>query len=131
MGRLLVGELGFGRPQTQFGLTDGRREVWCDLRIGRHIFELDGRIKYRPQADGGVATVSPEQVLWDEKQRQDFICSFKLGVSRIVWADLWGPARARARDRLARELLDTYARFGDSIADLEPFIIRRPRRRRP
>ena len=129
-GRILVGELGLGRPQTQFGLTDGRREVWCDLRIGRHIFELDGRIKYRTTADGGVATTSPDRVLWEEKQRQDFICGFKLGVSRIVWADLWGQARVRARDRLLREALDTTARFGDSIADLEPFLIRRPRRRR-
>jgi len=130
LGRLLVSELGLGRPQTQFGLTDGTRAVWCDLRVGRHIFELDGLLKYRSEAEGGVAVIAPERVLWEEKRRQDFICGFKLGVSRIVWADLWGRARVRARERLTREYLDTVARFGDSIADLEPYILRGPRRQR-
>ena len=125
--RVLVHELGHGRPQTQFGLTDGRREVWCDLRLGRHIFEFDGRAKYRPAELGGFAQESPEQSLWEEKRRQDFICGFKLGISRIVWADLWGEARIRARERMLREYLDTTARFGDSIEDLEPFLIRRNR----
>jgi len=128
LGRLLVTELGQGRPQTQFGLTDGRRQVWCDLRIGRHMFELDGYLKYLSRADGGVADIDPQRVLWEEKKRQDFICGFKLGMSRIVWADLWGPARVRARERLLREYLDTLARFGDSIADLEPYLLRGPRR---
>ena len=65
----------------------------------------------------------------EEKRRQDFICGFKLGISRIVWADLWGEARIRARERLRREYLDTTARVGESSADLEPFLIRRNRLR--
>ncbi|MFC4785295.1 type IV toxin-antitoxin system AbiEi family antitoxin domain-containing protein [Nocardioides sp. MAHUQ-72] len=129
LARMLVTELGQGRPQTQFGLTDGRREVWCDLRLGRHIFEFDGWLKYRLAQQGGFARVSPEQALREEKQRQDFICGFKLGVSRIVPEDLRGGARERARARLLREYLDTTARFGTSIADLEPFLIQRTRRR--
>ena len=128
LARLLVEGLGRGRPQTQFGLTDGHREVWCDLRLGRHIFEFDGRAKYRSAEQGGFARVSPEQSLWEEKQRQDFVCGFKLGMSRIVWADLWGDARVKARDRLLREYLDTTARFGDSITDLTPFLLARSRR---
>ena len=56
LARMLVEELGIGRPQTQFGITDGRREAWCDLRVGRHVFEFDGRIKYQRRQDGGVAT---------------------------------------------------------------------------
>jgi hypothetical protein len=80
LGRLLVSELGIGRPETQFGLRDGGREVWCDLRVGRHMFEVDGKVKYRPPEDGGVATTPPEEVLWSEKQRQDFVCGFKLGM---------------------------------------------------
>jgi hypothetical protein len=129
LARLLVHELGYGRPQTQFGLTDGSRQVWCDLRIGRHIFEFDGEVKLLTPENGGVSA-DPARALREEKQRQDFICGFKLGVSRIVWADLWGRARERARARLTREFLDTCARFGDSIDDLAPYIIRDPRPRR-
>ena len=103
LARLLVIELGLGRPQTQFGLTDGGRVAWCDLRIGRHVFEFDGKLKYHRPEDGGVATERAEEVVWREKQRQDWVCGFKLGMSRIVWADLWGDARRRALGRLARE----------------------------
>jgi hypothetical protein len=131
LGRHLVLELGVGRPQTQFGLTDGGRTVWCDLRIDRHIFEFDGRLKYRPVSEGGVAPKSADEILWEEKERQDFVTGFKLGMSRIVWDDLWGRRREVAKARLLREYLDTRARFGDSIDDLTPYIIRGPRPRRP
>jgi len=129
MARMLVLELGHGAPETQFGLTDGRREVWCDLRLGRHIFEPDGRIKYRPPEAGGVATKAPEEVLWEEKGRQDFVTGFKLGMSRIVWADYWGAARVAALARLDREYLDTCRRFGTDVSDLAPYRIRGGRRR--
>jgi len=129
LARELVTELGHGRPQTQFGLTDGRREVWCDLRIGRHIVEFDGRVKYSRPEHGGLARLDPDEVVWREKQRQDFVCGFKLGMSRLVWGDLWGSARDRALARLAREYADTSARFGDNIADLAPYIVRRSRHR--
>jgi hypothetical protein len=129
LARLLVTELGLGRPETQFGLTDGTRTVWCDLRIGRQLFEFDGKLKYLGRQDGGVATRDPGDVLWSEKQRQDWVCGFKLGMSRIVWDDLWGERRRLALVRLARECADTTARFGQSIDDLAPFLVRTPRRR--
>jgi Transcriptional regulator, AbiEi antitoxin len=128
LARTLVEELGIGRPQTQFGLTDGRREAWCDLRVGRHVFEFDGRIKYQRPQDGGVATRAPDEVVWHEKQRQDWVCGFGLGMSRIVWADFWGENRRWARQRLAREYAQTLSRYGDSLDGLDAFIIRRPRR---
>jgi hypothetical protein len=124
LARLLLIELGLGRPETQFGLRDAGREVFCDLRLGRHVFEFDGRVKYRRESDGGFARVDPDEVVWREKKRQDWVCGFKLGMSRIVWADFWGPARERAKQRLLREFLDTRARFGDDVADLAPYIIR-------
>jgi len=124
LGKILVTELGFGRPEPQFGLSDGNREVWCDLRLGRHFFEIDGAVKYVPVSEGGYA-VDPGRALWEEKLRQDFVTGFKTGVSRIVWADFWGERRRHALRRLRREYLDTVARFGDSIADLEPYRIRR------
>ncbi|MEP9364757.1 hypothetical protein ABLE68_17470 [Nocardioides sp. CN2-186] len=112
-GRVLVTSLGLGRPQTQFGLTYGGRTVYCDLRIGRHVFELDGWSKY------GLETRSPAQILRDEKDRQDFITGFKLGVSRITAADCrsW-PQTGR---RLLREYADTCARFGTDISDLAAY----------
>ena len=73
--------------------------------------------------------VRPEQVLDDEKDRQDFVCGFKLGMSRIVWADYWGARRELALRRFEREYLDTCARFGTSIEDLAPYVVRRPPRR--
>lgn len=117
LARELVLELGIGEPQTQFVLTDGLRVVRCDLRVGRHIFEFDGHVKYIARADGGLAN-RPEEVLWEEKLRQDFIGGFKLGTSRLVWADYWGQARARACARLRREYDDTCARFGTDVSDL-------------
>lgn len=129
LARMLVIELGHGRPSTQFGLSDGRREAWCDLRLGRHIFEFDGRVKYRAEDAGGVARKPVEEVVWDEKGRQDFVTGFKLGMSRIVWSDFWGAARVRARARLDREYRDTCRRFGTDISDLAPYRIPARRRR--
>ena len=125
--RLLVIELGLGPIETQFGLRDRGREAWCDLRVGRHLFEFDGAIKYRLEADGGVATRDPAEVLWREKQRQDFVCGFKLGMSRVVWVDLVPANWEATRRRIHREYLDTTARFGSSIDDLAPYIVRRRR----
>lgn len=122
LARDLVIELGFGRPQTQFGLTDGRRTIWVDLRIGRHLFEFDGRVKYLPAPRGGPAVRAADEVLFEEKRRQDFATGFKLGMSRIVWDDLWGWRREQARSRLTREVLDTNERFGTSIDDLAPYL---------
>jgi Transcriptional regulator, AbiEi antitoxin len=129
LARGLVEELGFGRPQTQFGLTDGVRTAWCDLRLGRHVFEFDGRSKYLRTEDGGLAEIAEADVVWHEKQRQDWVCGFKLGMSRIVWADLWGERRRAARHRLEREYLDTVARFGTSVDDLAAYRPRASRRR--
>ncbi len=118
--RVLVTGLGIGRPETQFGLTDGRRTVWCDLRVGRHVFEVDGRLKYGPD---NPSDLDPHEVLWREKQRQDFIGSFKLGVSRITHHDCHA-GRREAERRLLREYAETCDRFGTSIRDLAPYVVR-------
>jgi hypothetical protein len=122
-GRVFVTGLGIGRPQTQFGLTDGRRTVWCDLRIGRHVFELDGARKYLPD---DLAGISAEEALWEEKRRQDFITGFKVGVSRISSTDLHRYPEDTRR-RVLREYHDTCARFGTDITDLAAY---RPMSRR-
>ena len=122
--RVLVCGLGIGRPETQFGLTDGHRTAWCDLRVGRHFFEIDGALKY--DDDKGLSGRTPREVLLDEKQRHDFVTGFKLGGSRITAHDCRAGRRA-AEARLLREFLDTCARFGTDISDLAPYVVRRPR----
>jgi hypothetical protein len=121
--RVLVCGLGIGRPETQFGLTDGHRTVWCDLRVGRHFFEVDGALKYD---DYNLSDRPPREVLLAEKRRHDFVTGFKLGGSRITAHDCRAVRRA-AEARLLREYTDTCARFGTDISDLAPYIVRRPR----
>jgi hypothetical protein len=117
LARNLVTELGLGRPETQFPVRTEAGVYWCDLIVGCHVFEFDGRIKYRRAADGGVAHKSVEDVLWDEKKRQRLVCAEGLGMSRIIWEDFWGPARARARKRLLAEYAVTEARFGSRLPE--------------
>lgn len=129
LGRDLVVELGYGVPQLQFGLTADGRVVWCDLRLGRHFFEIDGRLKLRPLEAGGLSVKPPEETLWDEKLRQDFVTGFKTGVSRLTWNDFFGQQRKRAVERCRREYLDTCRRFGTDISDLAQFRPRDPKPR--
>jgi hypothetical protein len=116
-GRVFVTGLGLGRPQTQFGLTDGVRTAYCDLRIDRHVFEIDGLGKYDGDPAGRLA---------EEKARQDFVAGFKLGITRLTAHDLRAGRRA-AEARSLREYADTCARFGTDISDLAPYLAR-PRR---
>lgn len=110
LARMLVVELGFGTPQTQVWVTDGGgRRARVDLLLNGHVFEFDGRQKYVGKAGGGLAD-DVERVLWDEKQREDWLRSLGFGISRIVWADLFGIRRAETLRRLTREYLATQAR---------------------
>jgi hypothetical protein len=115
LARLLVLELGIGQPEPQFALLLHDRIVWCDLRVGNHVFEFDGRIKYLGRADGGVAARPAEEVVWAEKDRERLICAEGLGMSRIIWSDFFGSARERAVRRLRAEYAVTAARFGDRL----------------
>ena len=44
--RLLVLELGIGRPETQFEVWSEGRHAFVDLKLRRHFIEFDGKIKY-------------------------------------------------------------------------------------
>lgn len=121
LGRELVLELGVGFPETQFPVQTSRGIAWCDLRVGNHIFECDGRKKYLPMDLGGVAERDVTEILKDEKQRQTLVCAEGLGMSRIVWADLWGDRRREAVARLRAEYAVTAQRFGDQ---LQPHLAR-------
>jgi len=124
--RILLGELGLGPIETQFELRDATGWARCDLRVGRQLVEFDGLIKLRPPERGGVADREPEEVVAAEKRRQDWLAGFHLGVSRVTWDELWGANRERTKLRLRREYDATVSRFGSSIADLAPYVVRRP-----
>ena len=115
LARILVLELGIGAPEPQFALLLHDRIVWCDLRVGNHVFEFDGRIKYLGRDAGGVATRAAEEVVWAEKDRERLICAEGLGVSRIIWSDFFGAARERAVRRLRAEYAVSAARFGEHL----------------
>ena len=113
--RLLLLELDLGQVETQFPVQVGSRVFWADLRIGCHLFEFDGRRKFLRRDVGGVADLPIEEVLWDEKRRQDAICAQGLGMSRVTWAELFGTARKMTANRLRAEHERTSRRFGDDL----------------
>ena len=90
--RDFVLELGIGRPELQFGLTDGHRTAFADLRVRRHLFEADGLLKY---AEDNPSGKEPAVVLAEEKQRHDFLTGFKLGASRLTYVDLFAVVAQR------------------------------------
>lgn len=117
LGRILVAELGVGEPDPQFPVAIETGIAWCDIRVGNHIFEVDGRIKYLPPERGGVASRRVEDVLWEEKKRERAIRAEGLGVSRILWEDYWGDRRREARARLRADVEETIARFGPKLSE--------------
>ncbi|MFC7493266.1 MULTISPECIES: hypothetical protein [unclassified Nocardioides] len=127
LAKLMLEELALGVVHPQFGIQDQGRVAWVDFRVGRHLVEIDGRLKYLPASEGGYARRRPEDVLWKEKKREHWLGGFKLGMSRLVWADLQEHAWERTKLRLHREITDTQARFGTAIDDLAPYVIRRER----
>ncbi|MEQ6902846.1 type IV toxin-antitoxin system AbiEi family antitoxin domain-containing protein [Nocardioides sp. YIM 152588] len=129
LARLMVTSLGHGVPEVQLGLTADGRTAWCDLRLGRHVFEFDGRVKYQRLDEGGIATGPAGDVVWREKRRQDFVCGFKLGMSRLVWDDLLQPSWERTARRLNREYRETCRLFGTDARDLAAYRPRGPRPR--
>ncbi len=115
--RLLLVELGLGPVDTQFPVSVGGRVYWADLRVGCHLVEFDGRVKVRSVGDGGVASRSAEDVLWEERRRQTAICGEGLGMSRVEWADLFGSRRVATGRRILAEHAVTRERFGDRLPE--------------
>jgi hypothetical protein len=124
--RLMILELGIGRPMTQFPVPVPGGTAWCDLRIGRHIVEFDGRRKYIQRADGGDAERRADEIVWAEKVRERDISLHGLGVSRVFWEDCLGRARQSTMRRLKDEYDATVRRYGSELpADLVEFAIRK------
>ena len=123
--RMMLLELGIGRPTSQFPVPTSKGTVWCDLLVGRHVFEFDGRRKYQRAVDGGDAVDLPEEVLWAEKVREREVAAHGLGISRVIWDDCVGRTRARTMTRLREEYDGTVRRFGTALPpDLADFAVR-------
>ncbi len=93
-GRLRMVGAGLPSPELQVEIrTGGRMVAVLDAWF-------DGRVKYTDPWRGR----SPEQVLWDEKRREDELRALDIGVVRIADADLgtgWPRTEGRLRERLA------------------------------
>jgi hypothetical protein len=101
--RVLIYQLGFEVPdlQHEYRLADGRRFRsdfrWPSIRLAG---EFDGRLKYRAGEARGDR--SAEQVVIEEKDREDAVRASGDGVLRCVWDDLRDP-------RLLRQKLEVNA----------------------
>lgn len=112
LGRQLVLEAGLPRPRTQFPVRTAEGVKWCDMLVGNHVIETDGKVKYLPRSAGGVATRPAEEVAWEERKRERLVRDRNLVVTRIYWEDYGGRRRADAVRRLQADNADAVARFG-------------------
>jgi hypothetical protein len=118
LGRLVVDELGIGPVETQFPFrrADGR-VAWADMRVGCHLFETHGKIKFLSAGQGGVAEDPPAEVAWKLRKRDHDTFREGLGTSHIYWEDCWPPRRAATLKRLREEFDDTVRRFGTQLPE--------------
>lgn len=89
--RLVLIDLGYVVvPQFRIVVEGGRVLARVDFYLPELgvVVEFDGRIKYEGH-DGAAALAA-------EKQREDGIRALGYGMARLVWADLFHPARVRA-----------------------------------
>lgn len=117
LGRLFIDDLGLGRPWPQFPLRIGDQIIWIDLVLGCQAIELDGRGKYVSRERGGLSEADVEQVIWDEKQREQLIRGEGLAPTRLGWSDMWGAARVEAERRFRQEYAVTCRQLGTRTPD--------------
>ncbi len=114
--RVLLAELGWEEVETQFPVPVAGGVRWCDVRVGRHLVEFDGAVKYRGVDDGGFAVGDPGEVAFRDRQRDTDIGQLGLGISHLTWRDLFS-GRARAKARLKREEALTRERYGTRLPE--------------
>lgn len=130
LARELTQEAGLGPVETQFPVRIPGGVAWADLRVGRHLIEADGFIKIVPAELGGVADVDARRALWEERKRQQLVCGDGFGMTRLDYADHWGAARERAKERLLAENAVTVRRFGTELTPEQAEFAARMRGRR-
>ncbi len=94
-------DLGFERPEQQVLVAVADGAVYrCDFawRAGEIVGEADGRSKYRDPRM--LAGRSAEQIVWEEKRREDAIRLVRRAFVRLDWRDAWdGSGLQRSLDR--------------------------------
>ena len=102
--RVVLFEIGIPKPELQVEIRtpSGRLLGRCDFGWDelRTVGEFDGRVKYGRLGDRRAV----EEVVWDEKRREDAIRSQGLQMVRWVSADLYPP------NELERQLRQAFAR---------------------
>ncbi|GAA1476959.1 hypothetical protein GCM10009623_14050 [Nocardioides aestuarii] len=126
LARELVRECGWGSVvETQFPVAVSTGVAWADLRVGRHLVEFNGRVKYRSTAEGGLRDGDLEELMWQERRREADERSAGFGVTPLVYADFFGDRRAHAKARLMREEALTRSRHGTALtAEMTAFADR-------
>lgn len=114
--------------ETQFPVLTRRGIRWCDLRVGRHLFEFDGRAKYQHPDDGGLDRRELEQIMWDQRRRETDVTDERFGMTRLTYADHFGEARDAAEQRVRRDFEATTQRYGTELTAQEIELARRARR---
>ncbi|MCX6462945.1 MAG: hypothetical protein NTW05_05060 [Pseudonocardiales bacterium] len=91
--RVAIARAGLPAPVLQWEVATSHGRCFVDFAWPGHgvVGEFDGRVKY------GRLGRSGEDVLWEEKQREDALRATGLWVARWIWADLTDFAPTAAR----------------------------------
>jgi hypothetical protein len=91
MTRAVFHELGYPLPELQVRFSDRHGDMFPDYfwRKERKVGEFDGAAKYlRP---GYSAGLTPGEIVWREKKREDRLRKQCDGVIRIIWSETRNP----------------------------------------
>ncbi len=118
LARILVKTMGILDVEPRYEIRVDGATAFVDLYSSQlhHCFECDGKLKYREQLNLLGVRVTADDVVWDEKQREDKIRGAGFGISRMVWKDTEPKAFAATSARIWREirLQDAAKRFSTS-----------------
>jgi hypothetical protein len=107
LARVLLRRINIGDVEPQFVIEiPGGPDPRVDLIAHglRHVFECDGKTKYRDQTDDRGRPLTAREIVWQEKLREDAIRGQGFGVSRITWPDVVTPNVDRVGARIWREI---------------------------
>jgi predicted transcriptional regulator of viral defense system len=107
LGRVTLLKMGIDDLELQHVVRfSGGGHAECDIysKELHHVFECDGRIKYTEQFDRFGNLITPDEVVWLEKGREDRVRGEGLGFSRLTWADVQPDSFERTSSRLWREI---------------------------
>lgn len=118
LGRVTLLKMGLEDLELQYVVRfaeGGHAE--CDIYSTElhHVFECDGRLKYKEQFDRYGNLITPDHVVWLEKGREDRVRAEGLGFSRLTWPDVQPDSFGRTAARLWREIAQQSARHSRTL----------------